>query len=223
MVNSKPVPFLHPILIADLRPTQITVGMREVEIKRREWRALAPAKADAFLGRHMIPVIHGPKDRLYAIDHHHLARALHEEGVTHVLVSTVADLRRLDKDDFFVFLDKRGWLHPFDADGHRQGYDALPKGVGQLADDPYRSLAGELRTSGGFAKDATPFSEFLWADALRRRIKKKLVTDEFDKALGEALIFAHSLESDFLPGWCGPHDRPAATAPQASFSADTAL
>jgi hypothetical protein len=29
----------------------------------------------------------------------------------------------------------------------------------QLQDDPFRSLAGELRRAGGFAKDTTPYSE----------------------------------------------------------------
>jgi len=32
-------PLLEPVAILDLRPTQITVGMREVEAKRKEWRA----------------------------------------------------------------------------------------------------------------------------------------------------------------------------------------
>ena len=71
---------LHPVAVADLRPTQITVGMREVEIKRHELRALAPSKGPEFLGRHLVPVVRGPKDRPYVIDHHHLARALHEKA-----------------------------------------------------------------------------------------------------------------------------------------------
>jgi hypothetical protein len=41
-----------------------------------------------------------------------------------------------------------------------------------LIDDPFRSLADELRRAGGFAKDTTPFSEFLWTDFLRRRVKR---------------------------------------------------
>jgi hypothetical protein len=32
-------PVLHPIPILSLRPTQMTVGMREVEEKRRRWPA----------------------------------------------------------------------------------------------------------------------------------------------------------------------------------------
>ena len=54
-------PLLEPVAILDLRPTQITVGMREVEAKRKEWRATK--KGEKFLGKHMIPVILGPKDR----------------------------------------------------------------------------------------------------------------------------------------------------------------
>ena len=32
-------PILHPVPIEELRPTQITVGMREVKAKRKAWRA----------------------------------------------------------------------------------------------------------------------------------------------------------------------------------------
>ena len=56
-------PLLHSVAIADLRPTQMTVGMREVEQKRKEWRTLDVAKTGGFLGRHMIPVVRGPKSR----------------------------------------------------------------------------------------------------------------------------------------------------------------
>jgi hypothetical protein len=30
-------PILHSVLIDELRPTQITVGLREVAVKRKEW------------------------------------------------------------------------------------------------------------------------------------------------------------------------------------------
>ncbi|MBV9220856.1 MAG: chromosome partitioning protein ParB, partial [Methylobacteriaceae bacterium] len=88
-------PRLNPVPILELHPTQITVGMREVEAKRRHWRTQADTKAAAFLGKHMIPVIRGPRKRHYVIDHHHLTRALHEEGVKNILVTVVADLSRL--------------------------------------------------------------------------------------------------------------------------------
>ena len=163
---------LNPIAIDDLRPTQITVGMREVEGKRKRWHLKNEQQRSGFFGKHMIPVILGPKKRHYIIDHHHLARALHDEQVPQVLVSIVADLSRLEKSAFWTFLDSRGWTHPYDADGRRRVFGDIPKSVTQLLDDPFRSLAGELRRAGGFAKDTTPFSEFLWADFLRRRINR---------------------------------------------------
>jgi hypothetical protein len=196
-------PMLHPVAIADLRPTQITVGMREVEAKRRAWRTKAGDKGAAFLGRHMIPVIVGPKGRHYVIDHHHLARALHEEGVKHVLVSVVANLTRLERDAFWFVLDNRNWMHPFDAKGRRRGYADIPKSIADLIDDPFRSLAGELRRVGGYAKDTTQFSEFLWADFLRRRMKRRAVEADFAGALQRALKLAKSRDADYLPGWCG--------------------
>ena len=197
-------PILHPTPLAELRPTQITVGMREVAVKRRGWRKKHGDKAGVFLAEHMIPVVLGPNERRYVIDHHHLARALHEEGVTSIATTLVADLRKLDKKAFWVFLDNRGWMHPFDDKGRRRDYDDIPPSIAQLVDDPYRSLAGELRRAGGYAKDTTPFSEFLWADFLRRRIDRKEIEKDFDRALKEALKLGRGPDANYLPGWCGP-------------------
>ena len=58
-------PRLEPVAILDLRPTQMTVGMREVKAKREHWRAENAKKGEKFLGKHMIPVILGPKHRHY--------------------------------------------------------------------------------------------------------------------------------------------------------------
>jgi hypothetical protein len=197
-------PTLKSIAISDLRPTQITVGMREVNAKRKRWREMKVEKGAKFLGTHMIPVILGPKNRHYVIDHHHLARALHEEGVKNVMVTVVSNLSLLESDAFWVVLDNRNWMHPFNDEGRRCGYKDIPKSLNDLIDDPFRSLAGELRRAGGFAKDTTPFSEFLWADFLRRRIKRKLVDNDFDRALEAAMKLAKSQDAIYLPGWCGP-------------------
>jgi hypothetical protein len=197
-------PVLVPVPIAELRPTQITVGMREVRAKRHHWRQMEGGKEGAFLGKHMIPVILGPKQRHYVIDHHHLARALHEEGVENVLVTVIANLSKLERDAFWVVLDNRSWMHPFDEHGRRRDYGDIPKSVTGLVDDPFRSLAGELRRAGGYAKDTTPFSEFLWADFLRRRMKRKDVDQDFDTALKNAFRLAKGMDANYLPGWSGP-------------------
>ena len=157
----------------------------------------------------------GPKDLPYLIDHHHFARALHEEKTETVLVQVVADLSRLDKEAFWFFMDNRNWTHPYDADGRRRDFSDIPKTVDELVDDPYRSLSGELRRAGGFAKDTTPFSEFLWADFLRRRIKKAAIQSDFAAAVEKALALAKSKDADFLPGWCGPsNDKNGAPKPE---------
>ncbi len=195
-------PRLSTLAISALRPTQITVGLREVKEKQKRWRQLDHKRK--FLGSHLIPVVHGYKDRYYVIDHHHLAYALHAEGEKTVAISVVADLTKLDKEAFWTYLDNRAWLHPYDKQGRRCHYRQLPVRVMDLIDDPYRSLAGELRRIGGFAKDTTPFSEFLWADFLRRRIKPKRIDQNFVTALDEALQLAKSKDADYLPGWCGP-------------------
>lgn len=197
-------PLLKTVNISELRPTQITVGMREVKEKRKQWHEKHGKNAAEFLGSHMIPVILGPKERHYVIDHHHLARSLHEEGVENVLTTVVADLSALDKEAFWINLDNRSWMHPYDDDGKRRDHTDIPKSIDSLIDDPFRSLAGGLRRVGGFAKDTTPFSEFLWADFLRRRMKRGFVENDYNAALERALELAKATEAAYLPGWCGP-------------------
>ena len=174
-------PILKAVPIGYLHPTHITVGMREVDAKRKRWREMKTKRNAKFLGSHMIPVVLGPKDRHYIIDHHHLARALHEEGVKDVLVTIVSNLSMLGSEAFWIVLDHRNLMHPFNDRGRRCTYRDIPKAIDALVDDPFRSLAGELRRAGGYAKDTTPFSEFLWADILRRRVKRGLVENDFDR------------------------------------------
>jgi hypothetical protein len=197
-------PVLHSVPIADLRPTQMTVGLREVEAKRQSWREREGGRAEGFLGSHMIPAIKGPKARLYIIDHHHLVRALHDEGQKQVFVNVIADVSWLSTAAFWVVCEHRNWAHPYDSEGRRRSIELMPKRIEKLEDDPYRSLAGELRRLGGFAKDVTPYSEFLWADFLRRRIGRRLVDADFEKALKKALKLAKGQEASYLAGWCGP-------------------
>jgi hypothetical protein len=64
--------------------------MREVLNKRKRWREQGAKKDQKFLGKHIIPVVLGPKQRPYVVDHHHLARALQRWRSS--LVTTSADL-----------------------------------------------------------------------------------------------------------------------------------
>jgi hypothetical protein len=198
-------PTLHPIPILSLRPTQMTVGMREVKEKRKRFREQKADKQREMIGKHMIPVVLGPDKRYYVVDHHHLARALHDEGIKDILVTIIGNLSMVERDAFWGVMDNKRWVYPYDAKGERRHFHDLPKSIKDLKDDPFRSLAGELRRAGGFAKDTTPFSEFLWADFLRRKISRKVAEDNFSKAMEQALEFAKSEGAVYLPGWCGPH------------------
>ena len=76
----------------------------------------------------------------------------------------------------------------------------------ELKDDPFRSLAGELRRLGGFAKDTTPFSEFLWADFFAGGSSESASKLNFSSAIERAMELAKSEDARYLPGWCGPLD-----------------
>src|SRR4030081_2814941 len=89
MANTRE-PLLKPVPILSLRPTQMTVGMREVKEKRKRWREHKSDKKRAeLLGKHMIPVVHGPDEHYYVVEQHHQARALPDERVQHVVVHGV--------------------------------------------------------------------------------------------------------------------------------------
>ena len=94
-------------------------------------------------------------------------------------------------------------MHPFGAAGQRRPYADIPARIAELADDPHRSLPGRLRRAGGFAKDISPFAEFLWADYLRPHITRAQIRKGLDVALREAQGLAKSPRAPHLPGWSG--------------------
>ncbi len=189
--------------IEELRPTQMTVGYAEVALKREEWRERAPEDAKHFLRDHRFPAVRGPKKRYYIVDHHHLGRALLEEKVEVALVAVLYNFSRLDQDEFWIVMDYHQLTHPYDAKGKRRKFSDMPKRLSQLPDDPYRSLAAEVRRAGEYPKDMTPFSEFLWADFFRRRIPRAALRDDPAAALERARKLARKIEAAYLPDWSG--------------------
>lgn len=157
--------------LAQLRPTQMAVGLEEVGFKRSKWSALSAQGQRDFLGSHPFPALCGPGARYFIIDGHHLALALLQEGIGAVLVRQIEDLSNLDAHQFFVALQKRDLLCP---SGAPQTLWELPRSLQDLADDPFRSLTARLRRDCECPKDRTPFAEFRWADFLRARLKPDL-------------------------------------------------
>jgi hypothetical protein len=70
-----------------------------------------------------------------------------------------------------------------------------------LADDPYRSLAWALRHAGAYEKSDLAFSEFKWADFLRKELAIEHGDEGFAKALTAARDLARSPKAGHLPGF----------------------
>ena len=194
---------LKEVALVQLRPTQLTVGFKEVEKKRKSWAKLSSDERRDAMRRELFPAVKGPDACFYILDHHHTAAALIKEESDSVLVGTVKDLSSLEAKRFWIFMDHYSWVHPYDGDGNRRAFEEIPSSFVDLKDDPYRSLAGEVRDAGGFAKSDTPFLEFLWANHFRDAISGKLLEKDPEKAIARAMALARSRKSSFLPGWSG--------------------
>lgn len=194
---------LHRVRLERLRPTQMTVGLKEVQRKREHWATLGKKKRRLAMEEVFFPAVIGPKKQYYILDHHHSAVALAQEGAREVQVGVVMDLSALDVTEFWVYLDHESWAHPYDRRGRRRSLKEIPASLSALRDDPYRSLAGEVRDLGGFAKSDAPFLEFLWTNYFRDNIEGALVKSHYRKAIKQALRLAHSSKTQHLPGWVG--------------------
>ncbi len=185
--------------LGDLRPTQMTIGFQEVEYKRRRWRAQG-ARRDPELWARPVPAVLGPGGAAYVLDRHHTLCALKLEGVTRVAVAVVSQFDRLGRAAFWREMETRGWRHSFDAQGEPSSWEAIPQRFEDLADDPFRSLASALRRSGAYAKTDGPYSEFGWADHLRRHLTAEQVRQDFPAALRTAQALARAPAARILPG-----------------------
>jgi hypothetical protein len=114
-------PILKPIPILSLRPTQMTVGLREVKEKRKRWREHKSEKKRAEL-----------------------------------------------------------------------------LGMIRSAASP-----GNCAASAALQRTSPRSANFY---GLRRKISRKSVEENFDKAMEKALGFAGGQDAIYLPGWCGPLD-----------------
>ncbi len=194
---------LQSVPVTGLRPTQMTVGLKEVERKQKEWAELGKKKRRSAMSEVLFPAVIGPRGGYYILDHHHTAVALVREKAQEVQVGVVKDLSVLGSTDFWIYLDHLSWAHPYDARGKRRTLKEMPTSLRSLRDDPYRSLAGEVRDRGGFAKSDTPYLEFLWTNYFRGHVRADWLRSHYGKALKRAMHLALSDKTRYLPGWVG--------------------
>lgn len=186
-----------------LHPTQLTLGLNEVEQRAKKIARMTPAEREAYLQRKAVPYLVGPGGRLYIVDHHHLCRALwslgHEQAA---LGRKIDDWSDLELKNFWRRAEKEGYCWPIDADGNRRPFSAIPDHIDQLTDNVWRSLARKVRGE-AFEDLDTPFQEFIWGDYFRTFMTRRLIELRFDLAAELACKLAHLPEAEDLPGFLG--------------------
>lgn len=197
-----PINELCTVRIADLHPTQMSVGLRAVKEKEEKLAEKSPKKLEKYKLEHPEPTVIGPGGKLYIIDHHHLGRALWNLRIEGTYATIVANFSRLSEAGFWKMMEQKKWVYAYDENGKGpHPYSKLPSSVANLRDDPYRSLAGAARDAGAYEKTSTPFAEFKWADFFRARIKIGTSDKDFENALDKAIKLAQSKEAANLPGY----------------------
>jgi hypothetical protein len=194
--------------ILDLKPMQIPAGMIEVQSKAEDLRALKKKEADAWLRERSVPVVEDYKGRKRPVDHHHEARAAWEAGFDEMYTHRYLDdelhgrLKALPRDKFYAVTRAMGLFYDrdqFGAGPHDPNH--LPEDVRGMADDPFRSIAWQVRKRGGYEKTSVPFAEFRWAAYFREHVKTYPTRADFEAAVVEALKIAHDAAARDLPGW----------------------
>ncbi len=131
--------------INELFPTQLTVGMIEVNEKEKALQSMPASRQKEFLQANSVPAVIGWNGNLYITDHHHLCRAAHEVGMTYVFILVEADLSSTKTENkFWAEMVAHKWVHPLDNSGTRHLYSSIPHHISHLVDDVYRSLVGYM-------------------------------------------------------------------------------
>ncbi|MBC8012157.1 MAG: chromosome partitioning protein ParB, partial [Burkholderiales bacterium] len=177
-----------------LRPTQFAVGRRAVLDKQAKIDERSPAKLAAYLKKKDVPVVIGPGGLPYMADGHHtlngLLRSRHTDKTAygHIL----ANWSDLAPDAFWTRMAELRYVYLKDELGRARVAAELPTSLLQLRDDPWRSLAGAVLDTGGYAERPDVFyQQFLWADFFRERVKWNDRDDaDFARALREATALA---------------------------------
>ena len=217
------------IQVKELRPTQFTVGGTAVNCKRMKLSKKSREELDDYLDSpsRVMPTIIGPAGNFYITDRHHTSTALfysENKGKwvgknQKVHLDVKASYYEADKDKRMSM--KKFWVEemvhssqprawPY-KDNKRVPDKDLAKAyakmtdMGDLVDDPFRTLSRWVRESCGYLKKGkeaceklfgqghdlpiADFMEFLWANYMRTRVKlpKDYTVDQLKAAYPQAL------------------------------------
>jgi hypothetical protein len=189
--------------VQSLHPTQFAVGYREIERRTEKLIEKSDKKILEYMKHHAAKIVVGPNGEPYIVDSHHLACIIVRIGKSKTIYAVVeANLGNLPVDSFWNEMVKMKWAYLYDENG-RGPLDPknLPKTIKDLKDDPFRSLAWEVRERGGFKKTDDPFAEFQWADFFRNKISLKGANENMDQLIYDAMELCHTSSASKLPGY----------------------
>lgn len=203
------------IRIAELRPTQPAIGL--IQVEERAARMSPGLDGAAYTRTRPLPAVQSPDGAFYVTDGHHLISTLHRIGAQKVSVRILARFdKQTGQSNFWKEMQARRWVYLFDTKGNPILPSALPKRFGDLADDPYRALAGYAQEAGYYGRSDVYYAEFYWARYFGTRMGWQPV-DRLNllHALQAAERLACLPDAQHLPGYAGP----CRTAPVPSLSA----
>lgn len=183
-----------------LHPMQPAVGM--IQVEERAAKLKGETDFARYTRKFPLPVVQAPDGSFYLTDGHHLASVLVRAGAKNAKARIIG---RFDNPaTFWNEMRVRHWVYLFDPKGNPITPAALPTHVADLADDPYRSLAGYAQNAGYFGKTNTYFMEFEWA----RYFGSRMGWQPIDRmtllsALQSAAKLACQPEAKDLPGYLG--------------------
>ncbi|MEA5392596.1 ParB-like protein [Cyanobium gracile UHCC 0139] len=197
---------LLSVPIADLRPTQMCVGLAEVRSRQQDFSLETAEQRLRYLRGKPVPLVRGAGNALWMVDRHHRLRGLIELDPDAMAYGyLVLDRPAEPPQVVLTELQARGWLYLYDGRGHGPlAPAALPQGLLALQDDPYRSLVWRLKKEGMIdPAPLIPFHEFRWGAWLRSRPLPPFSSANLVPALAAARSLVRSRAASHLAGWKG--------------------
>jgi hypothetical protein len=200
------------IRIEELRPTQSAIGL--IQVEERAARMTPGLDGAAYTNARPLPAVQGPDGAFYVTDGHHLVSTLQRLGAQKVSVRIQGRFDRQTKEaDFWKGMQERRWVYLFDTRGKPIRPSALPKRFADLADDPYRALAGYAQDAGYYGRSNVYYAEFDWARYFGARMGWRPVNRlNLLYALQAAEQLSCQPDASKLPGYAGPCRMPAVSS-----------
>jgi len=180
------------INVADIRPTQFSVGAVAVSCKAEKIANKSNKKLSKYLNKrkNRVPAVIGPDGYFYITDRHHLVSALYKvkSDMTDININVIDSYykSRISWAEFWHIMQAKNQSYNYDNKGQEHmNFALLPKDMGNLLNDPYRTLSRWVRESCGYLKKgkkqcdnirpspahkAPFFMEFYWADFFRQHL-----------------------------------------------------